>query len=383
MGIFYFCFCVVLSYCVSHLEQVISLISGKYPAVGNYYISFDQDDNEPVTAKVYYEQIIYNEAVDLSNLELYVKQNIGYKIKKSDLYSDDQIRKMLLKQGLAKIIDENVATKEEISYQTKAIKKENGIWNISEKNNGSWNLHLLYNKITLFFISNIGKILHWMIFTGIGVSTIYFILKKIISKRKIDAILMGGISSGKTTILKRIEKPNITEGKLLAGATTTKAQQIVKCDRIAYKNKDIYPYLFDNQGDRYGEMIDAINKFGIKKSSKKVMVYVISFTKANSSATFDYGIANSQISKAAVLVKSFKTSTSLKKVGRIIIFFNKCDLLYKSEAEFLGNKKDIENKYKETTDYQEIIEYSDAIIFGSALKGWGLEELKDEILKIS
>lgn len=127
---------------------------------------------------------------------------------------------------------------------------------------------------------------------------------------------MGGISSGKTTVLKRIKKPSITEGKLLTEVTTTKSGQIIKCDRIAYKNKNIYPYLFDNQGDNYGEMIDAINKFGLKKSDKKVMVYVISFTQKNSSSDFVYKLANSQISKAAVLIKSFKTSRSLKKVKK-------------------------------------------------------------------
>ena len=128
--------------------------------------------------------------------------------------------------------------------------------------------------------------------------------------------------------------------------TTTKSGQIIKCDRIAYKNKDIYPYLFDNQGDNYGEMIDAINKFGLKKSDKKVMVYVISFTQKNSSSDFDYKLANSQISKAAVLIKSLKTSRSLKKVKKIIVFFNKCDLLYDNETEFIKNKKNIEALYK-------------------------------------
>lgn len=379
----YICFIIVLSYCISGFSKCISLVTGNYPAVGNYYISFSADKNETISANVYYKQDIYDEAIDLSNLEIYVKKNVGYYIDKKDIYNDKQIRKMLLQEGLAKIIDKNIATKEEISYQTKAIKEENGIWNTGENKKNYISLHSIFDKIILFSGSNLGEILKWIIFTGVGLSTIYCFIKKKISKRKIDIVLMGGISSGKTTILRRMEKPNITEGKLLAEATTTKTEQIVKCDRIAYKNKDIYPYLFDNQGDKYGEMIDAINKFGIKKSDKKVMIYVISFTKANSLSDFDYKLANSQISKAAVLVKSFKTSRSLKKVNRIIIFFNKCDLLYSSESEFLKNKIDIENKYyKETTDFQEIKDYADAIIYGSALKGWGIEELKEEILSI-
>ena len=225
-------------------------------------------------------------------------------------------------------------------------KNEVGIWKIAEKNKSFITLHSIYNKLKSFIISNLGRIIKWIIFTGIGFSTLFLLLKKWISRRRIDTILMGGISSGKTTVLKRIEKPSITEGKLLTEVTTTKSGQIIKCDRIAYKNKDIYPYLFDNQGDNYGEMIDAINKFGLKKSDKKVMVYVISFTQKNSSSDFDYKLANSQISKAAVLIKSFKTSRSLKKVKKIIVFFNKCDLLYDNETEFIKNKKNIEALYK-------------------------------------
>ena len=382
-AIFYLCFLFVANYCTAYFSKAVSFVTGVYPATGNYYITFNEDKNENITANVYYKQDIYDEPINLSNLELYVKKGVSYNIDKDAIYDDNKIRRMLLKSGLAKIIDENKTNKEELSYQAEAIKNGNGVWYTEESNKKLISAHMIFNKLILFFTSNLWKILKWIIFTGIGVSTIYFFIKKQISKRKIDTILMGSKSSGKTTVLKRIEKPNITEGILLAEATTTKEEQIVKCDRIAYKNRDIYPYLFDNQGDNYGKMIDAINKFGIKKSDKKVMVYVISFTQTDSSSDFDSRIANSQISKAAVLVKSFKTSCSLKKVSRIIIFFNKCDLLYSSEAEFIKNKQNIENKYKELTDYQEIEDYADAIIFGSALKGWGIEELKAEILSIS
>lgn len=373
----------LMFYCIIFWNKVVSLVTGSYPAVGNYYISFHQDEDDNVTASVYYEQGIYNEPIDLSNLNLYVKSNRGYFINKDDIYDDSQIRKMLLEQGLAKIIDENIATKKEISYQKNAKKNEVGIWEIAEKNKSFITLHSIYNKLKSFIRSNLGRIIKWIIFTGIGASTLFLLFKKWISRRRIDTILMGGISSGKTTVLKRIEKPSITEGKLLTEVTTTKSGQIIKCDRIAYKNKDIYPYLFDNQGDNYGEMIDAINKFGLKKSDKKVMVYVISFTQKNSSSDFDYKLANSQISKAAVLIKSFKTSRSLKKVKKIIVFFNKCDLLYDNETEFLKNKKNIEALYKKTTDYQEIDDYADTIIYGSALKGWGIDDVKDEILGIN
>lgn len=384
MHLIIICFIIAFTiYCFIFINNVVPLVSGSYPALGDYYIFFDQNEDNSIFATVYYQQEIYSEPVDLNNLYLYADATRHYSLKKEDIYSDSQIRKMLLERGLAKIVDESIASKEEISYQTKAIKNEVGIWDNTKNNQSYISLHYIYYKINCFLISNLGVILKWIVFTGISISTIYFAIRKWISRRRIDTIFMGGVSSGKTTVLKRIEKPSITEGKLLAETTTTKTGQIVKCDRIAYKNKDIYPYLFDNQGDSYGEMIDAINKFGIKKSDKKVIVYVITFTKENSQSFFDYELVNSQISKAAVLVKSFKTSRSLKKVKKIIIFFNKCDLLYDSESEFLKNKYNIENKYKKSIDYQELYDYADAFIFGSALIGWGIDEVKDEILSIN
>ncbi|MCI8296545.1 MAG: hypothetical protein HFG22_11850 [Lachnospiraceae bacterium] len=42
----------------------------------------------------------------MSNLGLYMKKNIGYRIDKGDIYDDDRIRKMLLLEGLAKMIME-------------------------------------------------------------------------------------------------------------------------------------------------------------------------------------------------------------------------------------------------------------------------------------
>ena len=83
-----------------------SIAWGSYPAAGDHYIQFGQNEDDDVTAIVYYQQEIYDEEIDLSNLGLYMKKNIGYRIDKGDIYDDDRIRKMLLLEGLAKMIME-------------------------------------------------------------------------------------------------------------------------------------------------------------------------------------------------------------------------------------------------------------------------------------
>ena len=197
---------------------------------------------------------------------------------------------------------------------------------------------------------------------------------------------MGGKSSGKSTLVQRLYSPNISEGELLMDATPTKGKEKKRGNRIPYKNKDIYTDLYDNPGDSYGGMVDAINKFGIRKSEKKVVVYVISFTKLNSAkqnkdTLFEWDLVNSQISKAVALITMLKTSKSIQHVKKVIVFFNKCDLLYSNEVLFANSYSDIEVKYKQAKDFDELKGNADVLIFGSALKSWKFNELINEIIK--
>lgn len=52
-----------------------------------------------------------------------------------------------------------------------------------------------------------------------------------------------------------------------------------------------------------------------------------------------------------------------------------CDSL----DEYKNNKEKYEKIFKDAHDYEDIIKSADSYIFGSALKGWGLEELLKEI----
>ena len=89
----------------------MSLVSGIYPAAGDYYISFEESEEHVIKAKVIYLQEIYDEPVDLSNLALYIEEDKNYSVEKVIIYDDNKIRKMLLEQGLAQIIDEDKATR--------------------------------------------------------------------------------------------------------------------------------------------------------------------------------------------------------------------------------------------------------------------------------
>lgn len=379
-----FCGVIVICYCLTHMDNIVNLVA--YPAGGNHYISFYENDEKRIITTVYYKQIKYEGELDFENLELYIRPNRGYVISREDNYSVEKIREYLLIKGLAKISDEKKASVEELGFQNQAIESEVGIWRTGDTNVSTPKFFIMYSKVIDFLFSNVGKILLYVLSSVIGLSVVLDILIKIRSRRRIDVIFMGGISSGKTTLIRRIQSPGLSDGELLTEVSPTHGSDIIQGNRIPYKKKDIYTSLFDNPGDSHGEMVDAINKFKIQKSENKVVVYVISFTRFNSrklgkELNFDLNLVNSQISKATAMVKMLKTSQSLKKVKKIIVFFNKCDLLYEDEASFMNSYSDIEKKYKEANDFNELKRYADILIYGSALKPWKVNKLMDEITK--
>lgn len=374
-GLFIICMC----WMIFHIENVAYLVTGEYPALGKYYISFTKDGEE-ILSNVYYKQLIYDGKINLSNLILYVKDSAEYCIEnKKDIYDDDKIRILLLENGLAELEDVDIATADEIKAQDGAIKNQNGVWKVNDSNN--INLHIIFNVIFRFLDSYLGKVLTWAICAvGIG-GIILLIIKKIITFRKIDTIFMGGTSSGKTTIVRRFEDPNITEGRLLAESTSTKSRKVSKGSRIPSGNKDIYPRLYDNPGNELGRMMDELKKFTFNKSEKRVVVYVISFTKDNKQFQADHEYIDKEVIRAATLIQILKTSKAIKRANKIIIFFNKCDLLYKTEQDYLEDKNHtkIKSIYGDKGDLQILKKYADSILYGSATKGWGISELVDNI----
>ena len=374
-------FIIFACWTVFHIENVAYLVTGEYPALGKYYIRFNKDEEE-ILINVYYKQSIYNEEIDLSNLILYVENGAEYCIENPEnIYDDDEIRKILLENGLAELKNVNIAVNEEIEAQNRAIKKQNGVWN--EEKSNKIKLHSIFNTIFRFLDSYLGKVLKWFVVSIGAGSVLLLIVKKILAYRKIDTIFMGGISSGKTTIIRRFEDPNITEGRLRAEATSTKSRKVSKGSRIPSGNKDIYPQLYDNPGNELGKMMDELKRFVFNKSEKRVVVYVISFTKDNKQFNDDQEYINKEIIRAATLIQILKTSKAIKRANKIIVFFNKCDLIYKNEEDYIKDEDNdyirIRDMYKDIDELKIISSYADCVLYGSAIKGWGISKLVDNI----
>lgn len=384
LGYSIFIICAVWVMC--NIDKIAMLYRAEYPSSGKYYLRFSSEEGY---AKVvaYYKQEFYNEEMDFSNLRLYVNSDEEYEYNiedEDDIFDDKKIRIMLLENGLAELDNINEATESEVNAQNYAKKIENGIWNA--KSEGKMTLHSIWYNILQYTNSNLGIVIIWVIFSIIGISPIVIFLitiwKKIISYKQIDIIPMGEISSGKTTIIKRFVDPDITPGKLLANNSNTKLSYRNRGEKIPCGKKFIQPILYDNRGVDLGKMIDSLNKFGISKSDKRVVIYIISFTRANSVYDIleDSTYKIREVAKASTILKILKDSSSIKRPIKVITFFNKCDLLYNSEQEFID---DIEHKRvieKYGVDELALIsQNSDYVLYGSAVMGWEMSELKNII----
>lgn len=384
LGCFILIICAVWAMC--NIDKIAMFFKPEYPTGGKYYLRFSSEEGY-AKVEVYYKREFYNEEMDFSNLRLYVNSEDEYEYNveaEDDIFDDKKIRIMLLENGLAELDNINEATESEVNAQNYAKEIENGIWDA--KSEGKMTLHSIWYNILQYTNSNLGIVIIGVFISIIGfspiVSCLINIWKKIISYTQIDIIPMGEISSGKTTMIKRFVDPDITPGKLLANNSNTKLTSRNRGEKLPCGKKFIQPMLYDNRGVDLGKMIDSLNKFGILKSDKRVVIYIISFTRAKSVCDIleDNTYKIREVAKASTILKILKDSSSIKRPIKVITFFNKCDLLYNSEEDFIDDvdhKKVIE---KYGVDELELIsQNSDYVLYGSAVMGWEMSELKNII----
>lgn len=380
-------------------KELTYFFFGEYPAQGKYWISIKANDYGH-SATVYYKQYIYeNEIIDTSNLVIYTDliNFIDYTIDEKIIYDNEKIKEYLLYNGLASIIDENKATEKEKENQNNAIERGVGNWRSNDSNSitssgqdkSGINILDIINWLIFFVKSRIYFLLSILI--GIlGVGTIAGGLNIFWRRNNIDVIFSGEISSGKTTILKRLESPEISKAELLK-ITNTKGKEIKKGKRIAVGKKDIYPYFIDNSGQEYAKIFDSINKKFFRNPHRILIITIALDPRNHINRQVDIlnkRYLNSEMSKAVQMLSIVSESRTIKPLDRIIVFINKCDLVYEREEDmFHDNYSVAENLLKNTFDFELLNDLMGKnnkikIIYGSALKGWGLYSIKENMQEI-
>lgn len=369
---------ILITWLIHRTENVAYFVTGEYPVLGEYYISFSKEDDITV-GSVYYRQFIYNEEIDLTNLILHLKEDEEYIIDdKKNIYNDKEIRINLLKSGWAELEDVESAPILEQAAQEEAIEKKQGVWN-TETKHGKIKLHSILNGVILSLDSDIGKIL---IAVGkmIGfVTIIWAIVCLVMRHRNIDVILMGGTSSGKSTTISRLRHPYITENELLT-SVPTKVKEVTR-EKFPYGKMIIRTSLYDFPGNQLGKMVGELKRNIFLKGEKQVVIYVVSFT-AYSDEEKDTKYMYEEITKAAAVIQILNNKRLIKGKLKIIVFFNKCDLLYDSEQLLLKDEEhqNVKNKYDGAESYETVCRLADYVIYGSAIKGWKTNELVKQMI---
>lgn len=373
---------------------------GEYPIQGDYYIEFSSNNGTYDATLKYYDEIYTKEKIDTANLKIFpnLVNTCMFQIDKDIVYDNDKLKEFLLLNGLAKIVDKNKATSEETEAQNYAKENMLGCWSQKKADftenegqlNNEFSVLKLINWLKTYYASIVYLIIRFVI-AVLGITFIISCLIKFFRRNNVDIIFWGEIASGKTTVAYRLRKPEISKTELLQ-ITSTKGTSINKAGRIAFGKKDIYPYLIDNPGQQYDKMFDKVNK-GIFSNPHQILLITIALGQGNE--TLDRHIDNpyleGEISKAVQIITIVTGSKKLKKSSRtIILFINKCDLLYKNEQELFNdeNKEKVNSCLKKAFDYELLLELEERNlqnvhrVYGSALEGWGISNIRDIIEKI-
>lgn len=372
----YTIFCLILIifslWFLRNLENAPDVLFGKTDIGGIYYISFDHEDNDIINAQITYNKIVYNEPVDLSGVEILLDNNKMIPISSDIIFDDNAIKQMLIDMGYAK------ATKEDsdVSEEKNTIEKEHLFTDDNEII-----LHHGIKKIYDFLMSQTWKIIKWLIVSAIGISTIFSLIVNILRRKRINIVFMGSVSSGKTTLIRRLVDPNINESKLINEITPTELANSIKGKRIAVGKKDIYPSWVDNPGNDLGAMIDDVVGKGKVLFAKNVGVYVLAPSPSYNSTNIINEYKAREITRALTTIKAIKKAESIRTPEKIVLFINKMDLIYCDENDFYRNIKKVKKSYMKDNDYDELIEIVDEVIVGSALRNWEIDTLLNCIIE--
>ncbi len=351
---------------------------------GDYYVSVSKKNDNNYYTVAYYRNEIYNETVNYDNLALVIGENIVVDISKEDVNNNAVIRCRLLEEGKASIVNEKEASEEELNAQTTAKLERKGIWGKNDDgskvdanpqiNEAIVNYHLITNIITFLKNNIIFKWIIRLLYAIFGFSIVFTIIKIIVTKQRVSVVFMGGTSSGKTTIIKKLRNPNLTKKELLDDAVPTVTSNIIKEEPFLLNGKKVTPAYIDNAGNSIGEMIDELLDYGEIWFSQKVVVYVFAGTEMNVGEFIDCKTFYSELGKAFATMKILNSKSVNRKMKKIL-FINKVDLL--------EDAKNVEEKLKEKYSvFEELCQEVDIVVSGSGLEGYGLGKLRDELTTI-
>lgn len=376
-------------------EELTYLLFEEYPPDGEYWIRFFDNDEGSFITVGYVREIYEYEKIDTSNLVIYpeITDTNAFMIEEESFSSEAKIREFILQNGGASIIDENIATREEIKAQDVAENSGFGCWAPEGENGYSvhvgqgkdeWTIFDLINGLRNFAQTKLFIIIRWLV--GIlGIGVIFNLFVRFLRRNNIDIFFCGEISSGKTTMIERLKDPHISRTRL-ENITSTKGKVVSKPIRVALEEKDLYLRLVDNPGQEHGKILDSVNKKFFANPHKILLIIVALSPAKEVDNIVNEKYLNDEIGKAVQMLSIACESSTIRPIEKKIIFINKCDCLYEDEKSMIRDEHKKAKKYlKSTYSYEELDNLLNNykkeidVVYGSALEGWGIKEVKDII----
>lgn len=310
----------------------------------SYYFRYSNDGENNVEFEIYKNDNSLNEVFDnlnFENLEFFPLKTdmfIFFPLDNDNMKSvDNEIYLSLLRQGYVRIVDESIATQEEIDAQEKAKDQHLGGWEIELVNeNGekesvwrSW-----WNKIVEF----LGENYQFIVSTMAGCGLLAYIAKKIyklLHTRKKVVLLGGANASGKTTLRNSMMNPDASIDDLINSSPTLK---VVK-ERVIRDDTNhkvlLSASIIDPPGHELSHSIDCLSKYNEIFLAKYVVIIILAPCKGYSKeqAEYSHQYINDQCETINKLWIPLLQANSTIYPEQVILFINKKDL-FKDDKNF-------------------------------------------------
>ena len=372
----------------TYTYSFVASIFNHYPVDGTYYIDVYVQDNTIKYYPNYYSKLILQDHIaDFENIQVYpsIANNYNFIISKDDLSDDNVVICSLLEKGFAKIIDESVATKEQLQKQEQAKKNKLGIWGESSNTQPSVNSNKGFVYSIISFLSDIYNHnwwIRWIVAPFISFSFILSIiweLYRYFAKfKRIKLLFAGDKASGKTTLMRAWKDPDLSEAELLKSVPTKSFsfERIIR-DDMGKKRRTLSATSLDYPGDDNQNILNFFSKSAVRNFRKRFVVLILSPTPRNNDSTYDENYISDQYYTTLKLWSAVIKAKPQNKISKFILFINKSDLF--------ADKTDLKDRFAK---HSNVLEKACAqanvdfhVIVGSTIKKDGFEELKNLFLE--
>jgi predicted GTPase len=333
------------------------------------------------------------DSVNVSNLELIdnLEKQPGY----STIYEIPfNPREFLLSKGYAKLKDTTKVIRSELEMQKKAQAARLGMWEKEVIPPDTSKPIPATQTIVLKAIDQ--KPVDWSFWiitiTGfIGLSG-FLAIKKYFSDKRLNLLIIGEISSGKTSLLNTLLDPSIKKSTILSIKksdiiVTVNSDKTIQCGR--YK---IQPILTDVPGSQYDHLYEKIvgNITDRIFKRKSAIIFTLSPVKHNSQQEeiFDRDYKNVQLGILKACLGAISSNKPWKKPKVFLLFISKFDLISKAPLYDPASTADVKKIEEFFSEHIMLVKNEltkrkipHEVIIGSSAEHWNTREVLTEICK--